>query len=80
VNYIVYVRDSCPYCVKAEELLKTKNLNYKIVNFSTSQTELLSEIKDAYNWSTVPMIFRRSKNDIEFVGGFTDLEKLLGDD
>ena len=77
MNYIVYVRDNCPFCVKAEELLNIKNLNYKIVNFSDDQTELLSEIKDAYSWPTVPMIFRREKNEIEFIGGYTDLEKIL---
>jgi len=77
MNYIVYVRDNCPFCVKAEELLSTKNLNYKIVNFSADQTQLLSEIKDAYGWTTVPMIFRREKNEIEFIGGYTDLEKIL---
>jgi len=77
MNYIVYVRDNCPFCVKAEELLNTKNLNYKIVNFSADQTQLLSEIKDAYGWTTVPMIFRREKNEIEFIGGYTDLEKIL---
>ena len=77
MSYIVYVRDNCPFCVKAEELLNTKNLNYKIVNFSADQTQLLSEIKDAYSWPTVPMIFRREKNEIEFIGGYTDLEKIL---
>ncbi len=77
MNYIVYVRDNCPFCVKAEELLNAKNLNYKIVNFSADQTQLLSEIKDAYGWTTVPMIFRREKNEIEFIGGYTDLEKIL---
>ena len=77
MNYIVYVRDNCPFCVKAEELLNTKNLNYKIVNFSADQTQLLSEIKDAYGWTTVPMIFRREKTEIEFIGGYTDLEKIL---
>tara|TARA_R100001510_G_C7492116_1_gene99452 strand:+ start:224 stop:466 length:243 start_codon:yes stop_codon:yes gene_type:complete len=77
MNYIVYVRGNCPFCVKAEELLNIKNLNYKIVNFSDDQTELLSEIKDAYSWPTVPMIFRREKNEIEFIGGYTDLEKIL---
>ena len=77
MNYIVYVRGDCPFCVKAEELLNIKNLNYKIVNFSDDQTELLSEIKDAYSWPTVPMIFRREKNEIEFIGGYTDLEKIL---
>ena len=57
--------------------MNIKNLNYKIVNFSDDQTELLSEIKDAYSWPTVPMIFRREKNEIEFIGGYTDLEKIL---
>jgi len=80
MNYIVYVRDNCPFCVKSEELLHAKNLNHKIVNFSEDQVDILDEIKTAYSWSTVPMIFRREKNNIEFIGGYTDLEKLLNNE
>ena len=78
-RYIVYVRDNCPFCVKAQELLELNNLNYKIVNFAPDQAELLSEIKSAYNWPTVPMVFCREKNEIQFVGGYTDLVKFLND-
>lgn len=77
INYIIYVKGNCPFCVKAQELLQLKNLNHKVVSFNDNQQSLLSEIKTAYNWPTVPMIFRREKNDIEFIGGYTDLEKFL---
>jgi glutaredoxin-related protein len=35
----------------------------------------LSEAKEKYNWPTVPIIW---KGD-EFIGGFTDLQRLLED-
>ena len=39
---------------------------------------ILQEIKEAYNWPTVPMIFQvRDNTSINFIGGFTDLEKHL---
>ena len=34
-------------------------------------------MKDAYDWKTVPMIFSRVGNVINFIGGFTDLVNSL---
>ena len=80
MRYILFTRDNCPFCVEAQALLEQKGLDYKTVNFAPEQSLILKEIKEAYQWNTVPMIFQREGTMIEFVGGYTDLEKLLTDE
>ena len=73
----MFAKESCPFCVKAEALLQQNNLLYNVVNFEPNQESVLTEIKRAHNWNTVPMIFERTGADIKFIGGFTDLQKWL---
>lgn len=77
MRYILFVKKECPFCVRAKELLEERGLEYKMVNFNQQQEGVLQEIKVAYDWKTVPMIFSRSKNVINFIGGFTDLVESL---
>ena len=77
MRYILFAKKTCPFCIKAEALLKKNNLLYNVVNFELSQEGVLSEIKKAHNWNTVPMIFARDGANIKFIGGFTDLQKWL---
>ncbi len=77
MRYILFAKKTCPFCIKAETLLKENNLLYNVVNFESNQEGVLSEIKKAHNWNTVPMIFERNEADIKFIGGFTDLQKWL---
>jgi glutaredoxin len=80
MRYILFTRDNCPFCVEAQALLEQKGLDYKTVNFTPEQSLILKEVKEAYQWNTVPMIFQREGAMIEFIGGYTDLEKLLTDE
>ena len=80
MNYILFVKQTCPYCVKAQDLLKDKGLKYKVVEFEPPHESVLQQIKDAHGWSTVPMIFCKSADALEFVGGYTDLLKFLETD
>ena len=77
MRFILFIKEQCPFCVTAQELLTSRNFDFKTVSFESDQTETLNEIKEAYNWPTVPMIFLRDGNNIEFIGGCTDLEKRL---
>ena len=47
-----------------------------MVPFDT-QLETLAHMKLAYSHETVPMVFRKVDANIEFIGGYTDLEKYL---
>jgi glutaredoxin 3 len=68
----VYTKNYCPYCVRAKNLLKTKNLSFKEIDI----TEDLNLQKECFSKSngmrTVPQIFFGSFH----VGGFDDLLKL----
>lgn len=75
MRYILFVKGECPYCTMALRLLEERNLNYKLIKFEADQKTILQEMKDAYDWTTVPMIFYRNGNLIKFVGGYTDLLK-----
>ena len=80
MRYILFIKKECPFCNDAVTLLEEKQANYKVVDFSPDQEQVLTEIKEAYSWATVPMIFARRGQDIKFVGGFTDLLKLFEDE
>tara|TARA_R100000008_G_C3503527_1_gene124947 strand:- start:181 stop:432 length:252 start_codon:yes stop_codon:yes gene_type:complete len=73
-KYILYVKTSCPFCVDAEKLLSEKGEEYYIVPFDT-QLDALDHMKWAYSQETVPMIFKKEGNNIQFIGGYSDLEK-----
>ena len=73
MRYVAFIKESCPFCVKAVELLEEQQKKVKIVNFQPDQEGVLQEIKDAYEWPTVPMIFKVENAKSEFIGGYTDL-------
>ena len=74
MKYVLFIKESCPFCVKAKEVLEQSGAELKIVNFEEDQVGILQEIKEAYNWPTVPMIFEAGEK-INFIGGYTDLVK-----
>tara|TARA_R110000751_G_scaffold266072_2_gene365124 strand:+ start:516 stop:770 length:255 start_codon:yes stop_codon:yes gene_type:complete len=80
MRYILFVKETCPFCIKAKNLLDEKGLPYKEVNFNAQQSEILNEIKEAYSWETVPVIFYRDDSRVEFIGGYTDLVKHVDTD
>ncbi len=74
MKYVLYTKQTCPFCVKAQEFLELHKENFKIINFEEGHQDILQNIKEAYEWSTVPMIFEIG-NNINFIGGYTDLIK-----
>jgi len=78
-NYVLYVKNSCPYCHFAVDLLQEKELNYSLISLDASE-QLFDSVKEAYGWSTVPVIFGRvDERSYQLIGGFDDLKKLLED-
>ena len=73
-KYILYVKKDCSFCVRAENFLKLKDIHYKSIYFDQN-LKILEHLKDAYGWTTVPMIFEKEEDDYIFVGGYTDLVK-----
>lgn len=82
-KYIIYTKSSCPFCVKAQELLKIYDIQYDTISIDSSPL-LFEEMKTAWKWKTVPMVFRYTGENpvgtLEFIGGYTDLAKKLDDE
>ena len=81
-RYIVFSKPQCPYCIKAVELLKEKGVVNSVVNFNDSMDQqiILSEVKAAYDYKTVPMVFKRDGDSVQFIGGYTDLVEHFSQD
>jgi len=67
----VYSTSHCPYCMRAKQLLKNKNIPFQEIDLSHDE-ETRGKIQDETGWMTVPMIFIGE----EFIGGFDDLSAL----
>lgn len=77
MSYILFLKHSCPFCVEAINLLESKGLKYQTVSFDQGHANVLADIKSAYEWSTVPIIFSKQGKEIKLIGGYTDLKKEL---
>ena len=72
---VIYTVDYCPYCKKAEMLLKEKNIKYKKIDITDNEKEERARLGRKYGIEgkvTVPQIFIGEKR----IGGYDVLEKL----
>ena len=67
--FIIYGRETCPYCCKACEVLKKAEYDFMFCEMEHSPN-LINLYKTKYNMTTVPIV-------IEVISG-TDHEKLIG--
>ncbi len=67
----IYSKEWCPYCFKAKALLKSKDLDYTLLDI-TSDKKLEDEMIERSHRRTVPQIFI----DGESIGGYDDLSRL----
>ena len=80
-GYTVYTKSLCIFCDKIKKLLTSNKIEYKTVlcdsylEDSTTKIEFLAFIKErtGKEYKTFPMVFFKGI----FVGGFTDVEKIL---
>jgi glutaredoxin len=77
-RFIIIGRTNCPFCVKAMEYCKEKEVEYIFLNY-TSDPEMLEKYKDFHKQETVPIILA---NDIlsgytKKVGGYSELLEFL---
>ncbi|MDM1757730.1 MULTISPECIES: glutaredoxin 3 [Acinetobacter] len=71
-NVIVYSTVSCPYCVRAKQLLERKGIEFKEINLSNEAPEVRVELMQRTKHRTVPQIFIKD----QFIGGFDQLYAL----
>ncbi len=67
----IYTTPTCPYCIKAKELLDSLSVKYTTIDVS-EDTEKRDELVEKHDWHTVPAIFF----DKELIGGYDDLQAL----
>ena len=68
----IYVKDPCPYCVRAIRLLEELKIDYDEIDL-TNQDDEIQKLKNEIGWRTVPIIMINGK----LIGGYTDLKELI---
>lgn len=69
---VVYTAPSCPYCVRAKELLKRRNIPFEEIHIGWDDEAAWREAEKRSGMKTVPQIFI----DGACVGGYTELAAL----
>ena len=69
---IIYTKSYCPYCIKAKQLLKNKNVNFTEIDITNNQSLIEEMLLKSSGRKTVPQIFI----DDFHVGGCDDLYAL----
>ncbi|MBS4537262.1 glutaredoxin 3 [Clostridium sp. D2Q-11] len=67
----IYTFSTCPFCIRAKELLDRENIKYKEIEISNDR-EKLDVLEQKTGHSTVPQIFVSDK----FIGGCDDLMEI----
>lgn len=68
----IYTADSCPYCVRAKQLLASKGLQFEEHKIGWDDQSAWDDLYKRTGMKTVPQIFFGD----ECVGGYTDLAAL----
>ena len=69
---VIYSKSYCPYCVKAKQLLKNKNIDFTEIDITDNPTLIEELLLKSFGRKTVPQIFI----DDFHVGGYDDLHAL----
>lgn len=68
----IYTTPTCPYCIRAKQLLTQKGVNFTDVDLTKEAPEVKAQLIAKTNHRTVPQIFINE----QFVGGCDDLYAL----
>ena len=69
---MIYTAPSCPYCIRAKELLHTKGISFEEHFLSWDDPAPWAELERRTGMKTVPQIFIGDR----CIGGYTDLAAL----
>ena len=84
---LIYTVDYCPYCKKAEMLLKEKNIPYKKIDITQNENEHREKLAQYYDIDgrvTVPQIIIGQKriggcDDLYILNNSGELDRLIKD-
>lgn len=71
-NIVIYTIKTCPYCIKAKELLKSKGESFEEIDVSNNEELRQSMMEKSQGRRSVPQIFINNKH----IGGCDDLYEL----
>ena len=76
--YKIICWSECPFCLRAKTLLLDRGIQFEYCSIDHSR-KLLDYYKLVYKHDTVPMIIKinTEDGDEQFIGGYTELKKLL---
>ena len=74
MRYLIYGRESCPFCVAACNFLEASELEYHFCDFEL-EGEFLDYVKEFYNFETVPIIIENNNETgtTKMIGGYTEM-------
>tara|TARA_R100000995_G_C3451324_1_gene108315 strand:- start:220 stop:501 length:282 start_codon:yes stop_codon:yes gene_type:complete len=74
-SYLLYVRIQCPFCVRAAAELQERGLEYKMIEIDDCPEGFISQLKDAYDHDTFPMVmgYDDTYESYSWIGGYTAL-------
>ncbi len=78
-KYVLFIKESCPFCVLALNLLKEKDLECDVITVNEN-VMLAEEAKKAFNWRTFPIVLLQEENISKLIGGFDDLKGIVTSD
>ena len=77
-RFLIIGRLNCPFCIKAIDYCKAKNVEFIFFNY-TESPEILEEYKQFYKSKTVPIIVANNLKTgyTKNIGGYSDLLEYL---
>ena len=80
---LIYVTPYCPFCIKAKQLLKDKNIDFKEIDLSEEPNKFDEMSKKSNGAKTVPQIFADDTHigDCDYIHELDNkgqLDKILG--
>ena len=82
MTYMIYGTAGCGFCLEAKRLLDRLDITYRymdITHMDDQDKEVLQDIA-GIQFRTVPQIFTLELNDMQYVGGYTELKAMVSDD
>jgi len=71
-NVDIYTSSSCPYCIRAKQLLESKNVKYRELVIDDDVNLIAESIERSNGKRTVPQIFIENCH----IGGYDELNQL----
>jgi hypothetical protein len=78
--YIIYGLKNCEYCKLAVEELRIRGCSFYYFSMDSGSDpdgSSLDDIKNRYEWPTVPIVLSCSSSGEQLVGGYVDLVDYL---